>query len=182
MPNLSVPSAPNESSYESIAELLHHHSEVRADKPFIVALDQDGRAISYDQMWKLSNRLSRFLAARAVGPGERIAVLTDNRLEMAVLYFAILRYGAAFCTINIEVNAANMQEMLRRINPVLILHHEGVNIESLNSICDCDRISFGDCSPAGKNASDRGLFEILNDYDDGNDAPTPELDQRIFAF
>ena len=52
---------------------------------------------------------------RGVGAGGRVAVLTDNRLEMPLLYFALQRYGAAFCTINVEVNAANLREMLTRI-------------------------------------------------------------------
>ena len=167
----SVPSAPDKSRYQSVAALLQNHAEARGDKPFIVAMDQASRAISFAQMWKLSNRLSRFLAARGIGAGGRIAVLTDNRLEMPVLYFAILHYGAAFCTINVEVNAANMREMLARIEPALVLYHEDLDISGLNHVVDCDLISFGECAPDGNNAEDGGLFEILNGYDDGHKAP-----------
>ncbi len=54
-------------------------------------------------MWQLSNRMARFLAARGVGAGGRIGgVSLTTGPVMPVVYFAIQRYGAAFCTINVE--------------------------------------------------------------------------------
>ena len=85
------PSQPDESRYKSVAEILHKHATERGAKEFITAMDQAGRSITYGQLWRLSNRLSRFLAARNINAGERIAVLAKNSLEMAVLYFSIQR-------------------------------------------------------------------------------------------
>lgn len=166
-----VPTAPDESRYRPVADLLRGHAETRGDKPFIVAVDQGGRAITFRQLWKLSNRIARFLAARDIAAGGRIAVLTDNRLEMPVLYFALQRYGAAFCTINVEVNAANLREMLARIGPTLILYHRDLDAETLGRSGDVDWLPFGDCDPDGDAAADSGLFEALNDIDDDDDAP-----------
>jgi len=84
-----VPTAPDTSRYRSVADMLRGHAETRGDKPFIVAVDQNGRSITFRQLWKLSSRMARFMAERGIGAGGRIAVLTDNRLEMPVLYFAI---------------------------------------------------------------------------------------------
>jgi acyl-CoA synthetase (AMP-forming)/AMP-acid ligase II len=163
-----IPSAPDESRYQSVASLLQAHATDKPDKPFLVAIDQDGRSLTFAQLWRLSNRLARFLGQRGIGPGGRIAVLTDNRLEMPALYFAIQRYGAAFCTINVEVNATHVREMLARIQPELVLCHEDVDAAAFGR--GDDVIRFGDLNADG-NAADGGLFERLNGYDDGDDAP-----------
>ncbi len=167
------PSQPDESRYKSVAEILHKHATERGAKEFITAMDQAGRSITYGQLWRLSNRLSRFLAARNINAGDRIAVLTNNSLEMAVLYFSIQRYGAAFCTVNVEVNATHVREMLNRINPKIVLYHSDCDAEAfgLNERPNIHWVHFGDCDPQGTSASDGGLFETLNNYDEGNDAP-----------
>jgi acyl-coenzyme A synthetase/AMP-(fatty) acid ligase len=167
----NIPAAPDESRYRSVADLLRGHAAARGDKPFIVGIDQGGRTITFAQLWRLSNRLARFLAGRNIGPGGRIAVLTDNRVEMAVLYYSVQRYGAAFCTINVEVNASNVREMLARIEPDLVLWHEDLDAAAFGGGTDSAWIRFGDCDPAGGAAADGGLFEMLNACDDGANAP-----------
>jgi len=169
----NTPSQPDERQYKSVAEMLRKHATERATKTFITAMDQDGRSITFGQLWCLSNRLSRNLAEQNVKAGERVAVLTHNCLEMAVLYFSIQRYGAAFCTVNVEVNANHVREMLNRIDPKLVLYHSNCNAEALgiNERQNIQWVGFGDCDPHGKSASDGGLFEILNSYGDGDDAP-----------
>lgn len=165
-----IPSAPIEDRYCSVASMLREHAEIRGKKPFIVSLDEDGRSIAFAELWRLSNRLARFLSARNIGPGGRIAVLTDNRLEMPVLYYAIQRYSAAFCTINVEVNASHVREMLDRIAPDLVLWHEDLDADAFGPP-DERWLRFGSCDPAGTNAADGGLFEALNEFDDSDDAP-----------
>ena len=171
MTRRQIPSAPDESRYRPVADMLREHAEARGDKPFIVAIDQGGRTITFRQLWRLSNRLARFLHDRNIGPGGRIAVLTDNRLEMPLLYFAIQRYGAAFCTINVEVNAANAREMLARMDPALVLYHDSLDANAFGDPDATRWMAFGDCDPDGEAAADGGLFEALNAYDDGDDAP-----------
>jgi acyl-coenzyme A synthetase/AMP-(fatty) acid ligase len=173
-----IPSAPDKARYRSVADQLREHAEMRGDKPFIVSIDEDGpdgknRAISFGELWRLSNRLARFLAARNIGPGARIAVLTGNRLEMPVLYYAVQRYGAAFCTINVEVNASHVREMLARIAPDLVLWHEDLDITEYGATDDT-WIRFGACDPAGGAAADGGLFETLGGFENGDDAPVAD--------
>jgi acyl-CoA synthetase (AMP-forming)/AMP-acid ligase II len=173
-----IPAAPDQNRYRSVASMLREHAETLGDKPFIVAVDQPddegsdqgARSITFGQLWRLSNRLARFLADKGIGAGGRIAVLTDNRLEMPVLYYAIQRYGAAFCTINVEVNASHVREMLDCIAPDLVLWHEDLDAAAYGPPNDRWR-RFGDCDPAGENATDGGLFEALNEFGDADDAP-----------
>ena len=170
MAEREYPSTPDETLYRSVASLLRHHAKKRGDKPFIVSIDENGRFITFDQLWRLSNRLARFFGERGIGAGGRIAVLTHNRLEMAALYYAIQRYGAAFCTINVEVNGSHVREMLDRIAPDLVLWHE--DLDTADFATPDDRwIRFGDCDPDGAAGSDGGLFEALNTRSDEENAP-----------
>ncbi len=113
-------SEPDPATYRDPHELLRGHAEATPDKPFLVSVD-DGRAMTFGELWRLSNRLANFLAERGIGAGGRIAVLSPNSLEKLALYFAVLRAGATFCTIDVEVNAAHLGEMLSRIEPRLVL-------------------------------------------------------------
>ena len=177
MSSTDIPTEPDTERYRSIADLLRDHAGARGDKPFIVAVDEN-RQITFGELWRLSNRLARFLGARGIGPGGRIAVLTANRLEMPVLYYAIQRYGAAFCTINVEVNAGHVREMLDRMQPDLVLWHEDIDAGALGLGEHSDWVRFGACDPGGGHAADGGLFEALNGYadSDGPDDPAPEAD------
>ena len=74
-------------------------------------------------------------------------MLTDNRLEMAALYFAIQRYGTAFCTINVDINAAHVREMLARMRPDLVLWHESPDADAFGKGEHAEWIRFGDCAP-----------------------------------
>ena len=161
---MTIPSEPDRSRYRAVADLLRHHARVRPDKPFLISIDQDGRQLTFGELWRFSNRIARLLADRGVGPGGRIAVLADNRLETVALYYAIQRYGAAFCTIDIEVNAHHVREMLRRIEPDLVLCHESFGGN------DPGWILFGDMD-----GTDAGFFLTLGGYDDADDPPVPDV-------
>ena len=60
--------------------------------PDKVALMMDGAALTFKQLNSAANRLSRGLAASGVNPGDKIGILSQNRLE-----FAIIVYAAAKC-------------------------------------------------------------------------------------
>ena len=164
---------PDQTRYRSVADLLQQHATERGQKKFIVSVDEGGRSITFEQLWRLSNRFARFLGERKIGAGGRIAVLTSNRLEMPLLYFLIQRYGAAFCTVNVEVNTSHVREMLERIDPAIVLWHEAVDADrfGLNENNDAEWIRFGECDPEGVCAKDGGLFETLNAFDDNEEAP-----------
>jgi len=57
-------------------------------------LDEEDRAVSFDELRSLSNRLANLLVSRGVGPGDRVGVLLPQRLETAVAHIAALKLGA----------------------------------------------------------------------------------------
>ena len=162
---MTVASEPDWSRYRPVGDMLGEHARVRPDKPFLISVDQDGRALSFGDLWRLSNRLARFLHEAGVGAGGRVAVLAGNCLETLALYYGLQRYGAAFCTIDVEVNARHVREALRRMEPDLVLRHRDCGLD------DPDWIVFGDLAPDGK-ARDGGLFEALAGRSDADGPPT----------
>jgi acetyl-CoA synthetase len=57
-------------------------------------LDEEDRAVTFDELRALSNRLANLLTARGVGPGDRVGVLLPQSLETAVAHIAALKIGA----------------------------------------------------------------------------------------
>jgi non-ribosomal peptide synthetase component F len=71
---------------------LFHHQAVRNGGR--TALESDGRSLTYAQLGERVNRLAHAFAAKGVGRGDRIAVLSENRLEYPELQLAAARLGA----------------------------------------------------------------------------------------
>ena len=181
MDPLNIRSAPDESRYQSVSAQLRDHAAERGDTPFIVSIDEAApgggcRDITFGGLWRLSNRLARYLADRG-HRGRRARGRPDR--QMPVLYYAIQRYGVAFYTINVEVNASHVREMLARIKPDLVLWQEDLDISEYGG-ADASWVRFGACDPACLAATDGGLFEGLNAFDDGDsdDNRAPMVDHR----
>ena len=127
------PSPPPEVRYRSVHGLLRANAERAPDRSCLVSIDQGGRSLNWGQLYRLSNRLARFLAERDIGANDRVVVLTDNSLENLVLYYGIQRHGATFCTVNVDINRNHLREILERLAPKLVLWHEALDCEALGA-------------------------------------------------
>lgn len=74
-----------------IFDLLRRSAEAQADKP--AAIFPDAR-IGFSELDRRSDRVAAALAARGIGPGDRVAILCDNGLAPVVWFWAILKTGA----------------------------------------------------------------------------------------
>lgn len=115
---------PGPARYCGVAALLRAHAARTPDKPFLTSIDE-GRSLSFSETRALAARLARCFAERGVARGDRILVLSANGLDQAALYFAALAYGAVYCTVDLEVNAAHVEEMAARIGPRLVVFDSG---------------------------------------------------------
>lgn len=154
---------PNPTDFRNVHELLRAHAGRMPDKVFLHAIDQDA-TITWEALYRLSNRIARFLAARGIGAGDRIVVLSENSLESLALYFAILRHGATFCAINVEINAADIGDLLERLAPKLVLWDETLDRAALGDDASCEWVPYRTLE-AGS-----GFFAMLGD-DEAPDAP-----------
>lgn len=161
---------PKEDCYRPMVELLRGHAERAPDQLCLHSIDQE-TSLTWGQLYRLTNRLAAFLHEKGIAANDRVAVLTDNSLENALLYYGVQRYGATFCTVNVEINARHLREMLARLEPRLVLWHDQLDADALGAGAPGEWISFGDSDPDGANARDGGLFSILDGYPDSPELP-----------
>ncbi|CAO5237691.1 long-chain-fatty-acid--CoA ligase [Frankia sp. AgKG'84/4] len=76
------------------------------------ALVAGDRRLSYREVDDAANRLASALAARGVGPGDRIALGCPNIPAFVVVYFGILKTGATVVPLNILLTAKEISHQL----------------------------------------------------------------------
>ena len=158
-----VPPAP-ETGYRSVLSMIREHAGRAPDQDCLVAIDQH-TALTWRQLYRITNKLSAWLHERKIGANDRVLVLTDNSLENLILYFGIQRHGATFCTVNVDINAHHMSEIIDRLSPEIVLWHDALDLADIRKTAPGTWIPFGAADPDGTAAADGGLFEALNAYD-----------------
>ncbi|MGE3931701.1 MAG: class I adenylate-forming enzyme family protein [Rhodospirillaceae bacterium] len=159
-----IPAAPPPGSFRSVLDLLRAGAARHGGRTFLHSIDQ-GTSVGWDALYRFANRFARFCADRGIGPGDRIAVMTDNSLENVVLYYAVMRAGATYCTVNVEIQSAHLKEMLSRLQPKLVLWDRTLDPEALGVGAPGDWIPFG-----AFGSDDGGLFAAVDALPDA-----PEL-------
>ncbi|MBF0283271.1 MAG: AMP-binding protein [Magnetococcales bacterium] len=80
-----------------------------------------GRTLSYAQLETEIRRWAGWLHAQGVEQGDRLALLAPNRLEHLTLFFACAKLGAMFVPLNHRLAAEERNDLLRRVEPRLLL-------------------------------------------------------------
>ena len=100
------------------------------DKVFVHSIDQ-GRAIAYAEMHDMVGRVGAAMRARGIGANDRVALLSNNALEHLIVYLGAMCHGATVCTVQVEMNQAYFDEILRALDPALVLHEEALGLGAL---------------------------------------------------
>jgi fatty-acyl-CoA synthase len=85
-----------------------------------IALEGSGRALTYAELGERVNRLVRALAAKGIRSGDRIALLSENRLEYPELQLAAARLGAILACQNWRQSAPELEHCIRLVAPRLV--------------------------------------------------------------
>src|SRR5947207_1772745 len=88
---------PEKQLRRSVVEVLGQRA---ADQPGKRLVSCGGQHRTYGEMAAVADRRAAALAALGVGPGDRIALLTANRIEMVEMFFACARLGAVQVPLN----------------------------------------------------------------------------------
>jgi acyl-coenzyme A synthetase/AMP-(fatty) acid ligase len=174
---------PPQTPYRSVLAMIREHARRAPARDCLVAIDQN-TALTWRQLYRLTNKLSAWLQAQGIGANDRILVLTDNSLENLILYFGIQRHGATFCTVNVDINAHHMREIIDRLTPKFVLWHDALDLCEFRQTAPGTWVSFGTADPDGATAADGGLFEALNAFD-GDAEPdevSTENDAAVICF
>ena len=133
---------------EPIATLLARYRDRHPGKTAIVDLDTGSR-IDFAALHEAANRVANFLADRDIGPGDRVALLSEESLEKLIIWLGIWRLGAVVCPLNVEMNEAHVGEILANIEPRLTFVHEALDADAMGAGSDAEREIFGDWDAHG---------------------------------
>jgi acyl-coenzyme A synthetase/AMP-(fatty) acid ligase len=112
------------------------------DKPWIVSAD-DGRTISYRELDEAAGRIAAFLHGCGIGSNDRVALLANNSIEHLLCYFGVMAYGATICTVHVEMNRNQLDNIFARLKPSLVLHQDGLGLDDLLATVTAPRLRLG---------------------------------------
>ncbi len=94
----------NETGVEyPLSRCLHELIEEQAERrPAAVALEWNGRELSYGDLNERANRLARYLRERGVGAGSQVGVMLRHSFEMVIAVLGVMKAGAAYVPLEPE--------------------------------------------------------------------------------
>jgi long-chain acyl-CoA synthetase len=104
-------------------DALMHQAQTRPKSAAFVFHDQ---AWTYERLAAEAEHLARGLAARGVGPGDRVALHLLNRPEMIVAYYACFQLGAIAAPLRTAFKFVELAPLLQRLKPALYIGEMGL--------------------------------------------------------
>ena len=112
---------------------LHHLFEKQAEKiPEAIAIEFEGKTLTYQQLNQRANQVAHMLVARQVGQGDRVGLCLHRSIEMIVAVLGILKSGAAYVPIDPEYPQERKKVIVDHTGMTTILTQH-----SLLSVLDC---------------------------------------------
>jgi len=102
----------------SVASLFLMQARVHPDRPALVEGD---RRLSYGEVGRQVAALAGWLRSHGVGQGDRVAILSENRLEYLELFLAAAWIGAVVACQNWRLAAPELAHCLALVEPRAIL-------------------------------------------------------------
>ena len=123
---------PIEPGPELLRDWIARAAQRHPAKPWIVGAD-DGRTVTYRELHEATGRIAAFLYSRGIGTNQRVALLANNSIEHLICYFAVMAHGATICTVHVEMNRNQLDNIFARLKPALVLHQDGLGLDDLLS-------------------------------------------------
>jgi acyl-coenzyme A synthetase/AMP-(fatty) acid ligase len=165
--------------FQSVRALFVKYRDRDPDKLALWDLDQK-KGITFGQLHDWANRIANWLIARGISKGERVAVLSDERLEKLIVWMGIWRAGAVVCPLNVEMNIAYIPELLGACGCKLVLCLKDMDVKRMTEGVAGEIVTFGGWTPELKADAKSGeLFraaaaapatECDRDYKEDDDA------------
>ncbi|MFT4149836.1 MAG: AMP-binding protein [Paracoccaceae bacterium] len=92
-----------------------------AEQPGALALVEGDRRIDYATLMGLADRIAADLVAHGVGRGDRVAVLSENRMEYSLVQLACAKLGAMVACLNWRLVAAELQWCVDLVDPRVVI-------------------------------------------------------------
>lgn len=89
-----------------------------------IALEDEHKSLSYGALNERVNRLANALSARGVGRGERITILSENRIEYIELELAVAKLGVILACQNWRQSDSELEHCIRLVSPRVVFVSE----------------------------------------------------------
>ncbi|MEU9020514.1 amino acid adenylation domain-containing protein, partial [Actinomadura sp. NPDC048394] len=109
---------------QTVAELLAERAAEQPGDTALVSLP-DVR-LTYGELNAEINRLARLLLANGAGPERVVALALPRSAEMVVALFAVLRTGAAYLPLELDLPADRLDYMIADASPAVLVSHRGI--------------------------------------------------------
>jgi len=109
-------------------QMLDRQAEQRPDA--VAVIDGDGRAVTWAQYAALSRSKANQLAVAGIAAGDRVMIVAENCLEVAVVLMACSRIGAIAVPVNARMSAAELARIQAHADPKLVLYTIGASKEA----------------------------------------------------
>ena len=106
--------------YEWVGSISERRRQLSPERVALVDADT-GEEYTYEELDRRANRAARLLRDHGVESGDRVAIVSRNRPEMVDLYFATAKIGAVLAPLSHRLAPGEIDEMLRDIEPSLLL-------------------------------------------------------------
>ncbi len=121
--------------YRSICDLIAENARRFPAKAYLHSVER-GDEVSYGELAAHTDGLARLLRTRGLAANDRVLLLADNSPECVVAYLGVLRHGATVAIVNPELNATHLGQMLRAVQPELVLHSSDLDLTALGHLRD----------------------------------------------
>ena len=101
-----------------LTQLLERNRQCR---PGRIALVDDERSVTWAELHDRTRQLAHGLAESGIGRGDRVAVLSKDRIEVLESYFALARLGALFVPLNHSLAEPEVAGIVERVGAVAVL-------------------------------------------------------------
>jgi len=164
-----------------VRRLLADQAASFGDKPYMVSIDQDEKTLSYNDLWRVGNRMAHYFRDRGLKANDRVLMLAENSIEFVAAFIGVQRCGGNIATANVEMNRAHIAEIVAAVNPTLVLVQEGLGLEALRDPAgDTDWLALGEWNAAGGSTGFFGALEPCPDTDDVAEVCGPDDIAVIF--
>lgn len=114
-----------------IHDWFEYHARSRPDIPF---LEMDGTVLRYADADRRANRWANAMIAAGLKPGDRIAYLSTNDIDMGVMLMACSKAGVAPVMLNYRLAPREMQWILQDAEPRMIFARGAGHLSTIESI------------------------------------------------
>lgn len=123
------------------------------------------RTLTFDELDRQANRMTRAIAARGVARGDRVVVWCGTQLEVAPLFVALAKLGAAFAPVNSTLSADEAAPIVQSALPTMLV------VDQAHAESGIEVAKAAGCVLAA-------LDDLAAAEEDDHDSVDPELTER----